>query len=489
MIENQHTEYKQKLTDELEKEVVAFLNSKEGGVIYLGIDKHGNTVGLNDVDQTQLVIKDRLKNNILPSCLGLFDVVIENKEDKDLVKIIVASGPEKPYYVKKYGLSEKGTFIRLGSASEPMPTRMIENLFAKRTRNSIGKIKSPKQELTFQLLQIYYHSIGKVLNEQFVSNLELINEDGNYNYAAYLLNDINNVSVKVAKYVGLTRVDLIENNEYGYECLIKAIKAVLDKLNIENKTSTRITGRERIEQRVWNAVALREAVINAFVHNDYTRELAPKFEIFDDRLEITSYGGLPEGMEQEEFFSGYSIPRNKELMRIFKDLDLVEQLGSGIPRILKHYSKENFKFSENFLRIILPSNHDQLPESQGVVQMGMELNEAKRLFSDLESRIQIGAVENKLYLRGIYGVFTEYLQLNYYINTQKIVEEYGERALFIIELMYLNSEITRQQIADILGVSLSTVEKDINKLRSDKFINRMGSDKVGTWIISRKHSY
>lgn len=113
MPENQHIEYKQKLTPELEKEVVAFLNSREGGVIYMGIDKQGNAVGINDVDQEQLVIKDRLKNNIVPSCLGLFDLVSDWKDDKEIIKIIVAGGYEKPYYVKKYGLSEKGVFMRI----------------------------------------------------------------------------------------------------------------------------------------------------------------------------------------------------------------------------------------------------------------------------------------------------------------------------------------------------------------------------------------
>ena len=66
---------------------------------------------------------------------------------------------------------------------------------------------------------------------------------------------------------------------------------------------------------MWNRVALREAVINAIVHNDYSFEVPPKFEIFPDRLEITSAGRLPELMSKEEFFSGISIPRNKELMR------------------------------------------------------------------------------------------------------------------------------------------------------------------------------
>ena len=358
MIESKNIEYKRQVTPELEKEVVAFLNTNEGGFIYIGIDKTGKTIGVPNPDAVQLELKDRFKNNILPSCMGLFDILLEKRDDKNIVKIIVAGGYEKPYYIKKYGLSEKGAFIRIGSASEPMPSRQIEELFTKRTRYSIGKIKSPKKDLRFQQLQIYYQSMGKTLNKQFARNLELLNEDGDYNYVAYLMNDINNISVRVARYAGTNQVDLIQNEEYGHESLIKATQQVLDKLNLENRTFTKITYKQRIERRLWNPVALREAVINAFVHNDYTYEVAPKFEIFKDRLVITSCGGLPYGISQEEFFSGTSIPRNKELMRIFRDVELVEHLGSGIPRILQSYPKESFKFMENTLRVIFPIDED-----------------------------------------------------------------------------------------------------------------------------------
>lgn len=105
-------------------------------------------------------------------------------------------------------------------------------------------------------------------------------------------------------------------------------------------------------------MAIREAIINAIVHNDYSNEVSPKFEIFDDRIEITSAGSLPDSISQEEFFEGFSMPRNQEMMRIFKDLDLVEYLGSGIPRILEFYPKECFKFSENFLRMTFPNAWD-----------------------------------------------------------------------------------------------------------------------------------
>ena len=117
MTESNRIEYKQELTDLLEKEVIAFLNYPEGGVIYLGINKRGKVVGLDDVDVVQLKVKDRLKNNIQPSCLGLFDVIHETRDSKDVIKIIVASGTEKPYHFRKFGMSEKGCFIRIGSAS------------------------------------------------------------------------------------------------------------------------------------------------------------------------------------------------------------------------------------------------------------------------------------------------------------------------------------------------------------------------------------
>ncbi len=361
--ETNRIEYKQELTDDLEKEAVAFLNYPEGGVLYIGIEKTGTAIGVIDIDSDMLKIKDRLKNNITPSCMGLFDIATENIDSRDVIKITFASGPEKPYYIKKLGMSEKGTFIRVGTAAEPMPVKMIESLFAKRIRNSIDKIKSPNQNLTFEQLKIYYEGANKALNQQFASNLELLSEEGQYNYVAYLLADLNGMSIKVAKYEGVDRGDLMENNEYGYCSLVKATKQVLDKINVENKTLARITPKEREEKRLWNSVALREAVINAIVHNDYTSEIPPKFEFFDDRIEITSFGSLPQGMTEKEFFEGYSVPRNKELMRVFRDLDLVEHLGSGIPRILRSYGKECFKFTENFLRKTFPALVKATPQA------------------------------------------------------------------------------------------------------------------------------
>ena len=355
MQESHRIEFKRQLTDSLEKEIVAFLNAPHGGEIYIGVDDQTQQVSnLTGLDQLQLKIKDRIKNNIAPSALGLFDVMVTDWQGTNIIKIVVASGLEKPYHLTKFGMTPKGCFIRIGSASEPMNERMISELFANRIRSSISNIRSQRQDLTFEQLKIYYEARGLPLNEHFAKNLELLTQDSDYNYAAYLLADQNGNSIKVAKYAGTDRIDLIENEEYGYCCLVKATKAVLEKIKVENRTFAQITSTTRKQRQMLNDIAVREAVINAIVHNNYTRETPPKFEFFADRLEITSTGALPEGMDKDDFFSGISHPQNKVLMRVFRDLEMVEHLGSGVPRILQHYSKESYLFLSNFTRIVLP---------------------------------------------------------------------------------------------------------------------------------------
>ncbi|MDR1531260.1 MAG: putative DNA binding domain-containing protein [Clostridiales bacterium] len=354
MSESNRVEYKAVLNDKLEREVVAFLNYREGGRVYIGVDDTGTAIGAEDIDAVQLKIVDRIRNNILPSALGLFDVISENRDGKNIIKIIISSGVEKPYYLKNKGMSPNGCFIRVGSSSQPMTTAMIDDVYSRRSRLTLGNMSAPRQNLTFGQLKIYYEEKGLTLNDQFKSSLDLLTADGEYNYAAYMLADVNGISIKVAKYAGKNKVDLIENEEYGYCSLIKATDRVLEKLNIENKTFTKITSSVRLEKNMVDKSALREAVINAVVHNDYTREVPPVFEIFSDRIVITSYGGLVHGFSQDDFFKCRSMPRNRELMRIFKDVGLVEQLGSGMSRILSVYDESAFLFTPNFLVITFP---------------------------------------------------------------------------------------------------------------------------------------
>lgn len=169
----------------------------------------------------QLKIADRIKNNILPSTMGLFDIVTEVIEEVSVIKILVSSGLEKPYYIKSQGMSPSGCFTRVGTSTQPMTMAMIDELYAKRIHATLRNIQSPRQDLSFSQLKIYYQERGLELNQRFANTLELLTPDGKYNYIAYLLADENGVSIKVAKYAGADKVDLIENEEYGYCSLIK----------------------------------------------------------------------------------------------------------------------------------------------------------------------------------------------------------------------------------------------------------------------------
>mgnify|MGYP002447466453 CR=1 FL=1 len=131
--ESNRIEFKAELNDKLEKEIGAFLNNKEGGVLYIGVDDNGNPVGMPNIDSMQLKIADRIKNNILPSTLGLFDIVTEEIDKVSVVKILISSGLEKPYYIKKQVMSPNGCFTRvvhhLNQCQQQGVMSFIENKF------------------------------------------------------------------------------------------------------------------------------------------------------------------------------------------------------------------------------------------------------------------------------------------------------------------------------------------------------------------------
>ncbi|NLC26774.1 MAG: transcriptional regulator, partial [Fastidiosipila sp.] len=442
MIESHRVEFKRELSAKLEAEVVAFLNSPEGGTVYIGLDDRGIPLGVDDIDTTQLKIINRVKNNILPSTLGLFEVRIEEKEGKQIIALAISSGTEKPYYIKKNGMSPKGCHIRVGNSRQEMSQNMIDDLYSSRVRNSLNRIVSPRQDLTFAQLKIYYEENGLTLNENFAKTLELLTADGKYNYNAYLLADNNGLSMKVAKYAGSNKVDLIEIAEFGYCSIIKATQNILNKLNLENITKAKITSTLREESRLVDPRALREAVINAIVHNDYSTEIPPLFEIFSDKMIITSTGNLPQGLTKEAFFSGVSAPRNKELMRVFKDVKLVEQLGSGMLRILDKYDRSIFKFIGNFIKVEFKFVDENINDTKKDQDVSKKRPRNVQETTNKEKSILLS-------------------------NSQKR----------IIEEMSLNKQITIKDLAEKLNYGTTKIKTDIKYLRENGIISRTGSTK------------
>lgn len=205
-------------------------------------------------------------------------------------------------------MTSDSCFVRIGSSIQSMNMETILNMFSKRARNSLKNIKSPNQNLEFKVLKIYYQEKGFEINNNFLKKLDFYMEDGSFNYIAYLLSDNNNVSIQFAKYKGNDVYNLIENEDFGFCSLIKATDNILNKLNLENKMYTKIETPTRREIKMFDYGAVKELVTNALVHNDWCNGYSPKFKFFDNKLVISSNGGIQEGVNQEEFLEGFSNP-------------------------------------------------------------------------------------------------------------------------------------------------------------------------------------
>ncbi len=451
--EDEKTELKRILNDAFEKEVDAFLNTL-GGQILIGIEDNGTVCGVENADQVALSIADRIRNNILPSAMGLFTVEIRQEEMRSYLVVTVAGGLERPYYLKKYGMTPNGCYTRIGTQASPMTQNMIDGSFSRRILNTLHNVVSPNQELTFTQLKIYYQEKGyDAAGSYFLKNLDLFTEDGKYNYAAYLMADHNGTSIKVARFRGTEKLDIVERNEFGRCCLIKSALNVLERLNVANTTVVRVGGKaQRKEIRLIDPAALREAVLNAIIHNDYINGAYPVFEIYDDRIEIISSGGLPVGLSEKEFFAGRSLPRNKELMRIFSDMDLCEQLGSGMKKILRIYPQSVFSVSEHFIDV----RFDYAEEAMKILREQNQADNQKPNVSDDRINDRINVIIN--------GKITE-IERN------------------IMELISEQPNATTDMFCQKTGKTARTVSRALKSLQEKGYLKRIGSRKSGVWEI------
>ena len=429
MFETSNVEFKRELNDKFEKEVVSFLNAK-GGHIFIGINDDGSTYGVENIDELQLAIKNMIKDRISPSPVGFFEIIVEQKDSKNILHIIIASGNEKPYYVKKYGMCPQGAYTRVGSYCVQLTEKQIFDLYSRRTRTSLINIISPTQELTFTQLRIYYDEIGYQFTSNTFKQFHFQLETSEYNYLAYLLSDQNALVINVGKFKGDNVVELEEMKSYSNQSLIKTTHEIIEFIDKQNKIFTTITSSKRKDEYLFDSIAMREAIVNALVHSDYRYENTPTFRIFDNHIEIISVGGLPEGIEKSEFLSGYMSPKNPQLMKIFKDLGFVEHMGTGIIRILSKYDESIFTFSSNFIKVSIPFNKEKNSSN----------------------------------------------------SNETSTKNVSKRQLKIMELIKEN--LTQDEIADKLGVSRFTIIRDIKFLKQNGFLSRVGSNKTGFWKIN-----
>ena len=179
---------------------------------------------------------------------------------------------------------------------------------------TICNTESEHQDLTFDKLFVYYASKGINLNKRnFKKNMGLLTENGKYNLLAQLLSDNSYIPIRFALFNGINKASTMYSvREFGNTCLLLSLDKVLeygDVLNVP-QADERERKVERKEVSLFNAEVFREAIINAFVHNQWITGNAPMITVFSDRIEILSRGTIPPGQTMEGFYAGESVPVN-----------------------------------------------------------------------------------------------------------------------------------------------------------------------------------
>ena len=407
-------------------------------------DKTHDIVGTSfdfNMDVNHEPLEHFLLRNLYPNLSFRFEEFYI--EDKRVVVLIIPSANTIPTSYKQI------RYIRVGSSVESLlryPEREAE-LWASlnHKEDSIDTIASQYQDLTFNSLINYYSTKGINLNKDtFKENLGLLTSDGKYNLLAQLLSDNSHINVRVAIFAGKTKSDpLFSVKEFGMMNLLLSLDKVLDYGDTFNipQADERHRSVTRKEISLFDAKSYREAIINAFVHNNWKEQNAPMFTFYSDRIEILSNGALSPKLSISDFYKGKSEPTNRRLSDIFLQLHISERTGRGVPTILNSYGEKAFEFSNNWIQVTIPFNFinavDYQIEKKVVNKSGEE-------------------VVNKL------------------LNKSQ---------LSIIKAIRNNPNITIAELERETKLGHTAIQNNLNKLQSLSVIERVGSRKTGYWKI------
>lgn len=324
--------------DAIAKTIIAFANTS-GGKLLVGVNDQREILGLGEEDIFDLqdkvasIIFDRCYPNILP------EIYITNIAGKLVLVIEVFRGNLLPYYLKQDGKRE-GTYIRIGATTRKASMDSILEL--ERQKRNISYDEELCYDQDWQVLDIRplaarFSNIGKTLDVDKLKNLKLLKDENGKTYPAnallILLGQYEHVRMKCARFKGTNMEVFLDRKEYGGDVLSQLEQA---EAFIKNHIHLRgeIRGLQRTDTFELPEAALREALVNAVVHRDYSnhgRDI--KVGVYDDIVNIVSPGGFPSTLTAEALLEGRSEVRNKIIARVFKELGYIEQWGSGIKRI------------------------------------------------------------------------------------------------------------------------------------------------------------
>ena len=467
--ESKNIEYKITLPDKSEKymkTIVAFANT-QGGKLIVGIDdKTHEIVGVANEILFQLM--DGIANAISDSCMPQIipDIEPQTIDGKTVIIVSVEAGKNRPYYLKSKG-KENGTYIRVAGTSRqafPEKIRELEMEGARISWDELTCVGYPvSKEATEKLCSNIENFRGKAgMTERSVKKEQLINwkilkqSEGQLlatNAYALLTSDYFPFSkTQCAVFKGTDRAVFLDKREFTgpiYTQIEEAVDFVLRNIRL----GATIDGLVRKEKYELPPEAIREMIINAHCHRNLLDESCIQVAVYDDRLEVTSPGGLYNGLTYEEVMNGHSKIRNKAIANIFSQMGLVEAWGSGIKRIFnaaKEYDLPEPKFQEfdNMFRVELFRNN-----------------------SMTESEKEAGESSEKV--RGRVGEGTDIIRGYELSDTQKK----------IVNLLLYDRQLSAAKIAEQLSMGSRSIEKNIKKLKELGILIRHGSPKNGYWKV------
>jgi len=333
------------------KTIIAFANTA-GGIIVIGVeDKNKKIIGVKN----PLAEEERLASVINDSIFPLLmpDIEIRTYHNKELI-IINVPHVTGPCYLKSAGI-EKGTYIRLGSTNRVVDSETLHALknFARNVYfDELAYVQGKTSDLDWDYIKKLFQQVDKKITMNNAQSMGLITQQGTKEYPSYggiILFGSNRLAlfpeaiIRCARFLGNDKTNLLDQiNIETY--LPLAIEEAIKFIQRNTRLSSEIKELRRKDIPEYPSVALREAIVNAVVHADYSvKGVYISVAIFDDCIEITNPGGLPFGFTMEKALAGYSRIRNRVIAKVFYHMKWIEQWGSGLHRIIKECTQQGLQ--------------------------------------------------------------------------------------------------------------------------------------------------
>lgn len=359
MMEGKTTEFKREYVEDIKYTAVAFANT-DGGKIYIGINDDGSVQGVGDTDAVMLRVTNMIRDTIRPDVTMFTECGVETIDGRSVVVLTVQRGTARPYYLAGKGIRPEGVYLRQGASSVPASETAILNMIKETSGDCYEDARCLNQQLTFRKAEDYFARHELPFGESQKRPLGIIGEDGMYTNLGLLLSDECVHTIKLAVFEGSKKTTFRDRRELGGS-LLEQLEDAYAYIDQFNRTRAEFAGLDRIDKRDYPPEAVREALLNAITHRDYSFSGSTLISIFDDRIEFVTIGGLVRGLTFDDIMLGVSALRNKKLANVFYRLRLIEAYGTGILRINECYAdsevKPLFEVTDNAFKITLPNRN------------------------------------------------------------------------------------------------------------------------------------